>query len=146
MLSKRQSNILKFIYKHLNQEGFVPTIREIGQATQISSTSVVNYNLERLVQLGYLIKPYGKSRALTLTIHGISFVESNHSGSEMSFLTDKDSDCDVDKLREENRQLLTENDRPRCQHKTQVSALQREILYLSRELEELQDRAELYPA
>ena len=146
MLSKRQSNILKFIYKHLNQEGFVPTIREIGQATQISSTSVVNYNLERLVQLGYLIKPYGKSRALTLTSHGVSFVESNQSRSKIALVTDKASDCGVDRLKEENRQLLTENDRLRRKHKTQIAALQREILYLSQELEELQDRAELYPA
>ena len=78
MLSKRQSKILKFIYEHISQKGFAPTIREIGQATQISSTSVVNYNLERLVQLGYVVKPYGKSWALALTKRGINFIEVHH--------------------------------------------------------------------
>lgn len=147
MLSKRQSNILKFIYEHLNQKGFVPTIREIGQATQISSTSVVNYNLDRLVQLGYLVKPYGKSRALTLTSHGTNFVESIHSRSTLPFpFEHKRSDCDVERLQEENRRLLTENDRIRREHKTQIAALQREILYLSKELEALQHNTELYPA
>jgi len=147
VLSKRQYNILNFIYEHLNQNGFVPTIREIGLATHISSTSVVNYNLDRLVQLGYLLKPYGKSRALTLTSLGTNFVESNHSRTALqATLEDKRFDCDVQKLKEENRRLMTENERLRHEHKTQIVALQREIRYLSQELEALQHKTELYPA
>ena len=125
----------------------MPSIREIGQAVKISSTSVVNYNLDRLVQLGYLVKPYGKSRALTLTSLGTNFVESNHSKTVLqATFEDKRFDCDVQKLKEENRRLLTENDRLRREHKTQIVALQREIQYLSQELESLQQNTELYPA
>ena len=61
-------------------------------------------------------------------------------------LEDKRSDCEVEKLKEENRRLLTENDRLRHEHKTQIVALQREIRYLSQELETLRHNRELYPA
>lgn len=46
--------------------GFPPTIREIGSATGIDSTSVVNYNLNKLVQAGYLERAESKSRGLRL--------------------------------------------------------------------------------
>ena len=47
-LSERQENILAFIRQFGEEHGFPPTIREIGKALGISSTSVVKYNLERL--------------------------------------------------------------------------------------------------
>jgi len=46
MLSKRQHHILRFIHQHTLEHGFAPSIREISLATGITSTSVVNYNLE----------------------------------------------------------------------------------------------------
>lgn len=52
-LSQRQRAILAFIiaYKEATQ-GHSPTIREIARATEITSTSVVTYNLERLATYG----------------------------------------------------------------------------------------------
>ena len=47
-LSLRQEKILDFIRRFANDHGFPPTIREIGAAADISSTSVVNYNLTKL--------------------------------------------------------------------------------------------------
>lgn len=67
MLRERQYQILRFIYEHTWEYGYVPTIREICRALEINSTSVVNYNLERLVQLGYLIRTPAKARAFALT-------------------------------------------------------------------------------
>jgi repressor LexA len=65
-LSKRQQNILRFMDRYLHENGFPPTIREIGSATGIDSTSVVNYNLNKLVQAGFLERAESKSRGLRL--------------------------------------------------------------------------------
>ena len=66
-LSERQRNILRFIESHLETHGFPPTIRQIGKATGIESTSVVNYNLNKLVSAGYLAREARASRGLRLT-------------------------------------------------------------------------------
>jgi repressor LexA len=65
-LSIRQKAILEFIREHLRDNGFPPTIREIGRAVGISSTSVVNYNLNRLEEQGYLSREKDVSRGLRL--------------------------------------------------------------------------------
>lgn len=65
-LSERQRNILRFMDRYLETHGFPPTIREIGEATDINSTSVVNYNLNKLVDAGYLAREDRVSRGLRL--------------------------------------------------------------------------------
>jgi repressor LexA len=65
-LSERQQNILRFMDRYVTSNGFPPTIREIGEATSINSTSVVNYNLNKLVRMGYLQRTATKSRGLRL--------------------------------------------------------------------------------
>jgi repressor LexA len=65
-LSERQRGILKFMEHYVNSFGFPPTIREIGEATNIKSTSVVNYNLNKLVQSGHLARLNRKSRGIRL--------------------------------------------------------------------------------
>lgn len=66
-LSQRQQNILIFMDRFLVENGFPPTIREIGEATNIKSTSVVNYNLNKLVSAGFLERVESRSRGLRLT-------------------------------------------------------------------------------
>lgn len=65
-LSERQQNILQFMQNYMDAFGFPPSIREIGEATDIGSTSVVNYNLNKLVDAGYLIRTNHVSRGLRL--------------------------------------------------------------------------------
>lgn len=65
-LSERQRNILRFMQRYVTQTGYPPTIREIGEATGINSTSVVNYNLNKLVEAGYLERSDRVSRGLRL--------------------------------------------------------------------------------
>lgn len=65
-LSERQRNILRFMERYLSDKGYPPTIREIGEATDINSTSVVNYNLNKLVEAGYLDRSDRVSRGLRL--------------------------------------------------------------------------------
>ena len=65
-LSERALNILHFIKDYLEVHGYPPTIREIGERVGISSTSVVNYNLNKLVQAGYLSRDVSAVRGLKL--------------------------------------------------------------------------------
>lgn len=66
-LSDRQKNILHYIAEYTSEHLRPPTIREIGKACTISSTSVVNYNLNRLVEKGLLKRDAEVSRGLSLT-------------------------------------------------------------------------------
>ena len=66
-LSDRQRKMVDFIRKFSLKSGYPPSIREIGEAVGISSTSVVNYNLNRLVEYGYLDRDQNVSRGIRLT-------------------------------------------------------------------------------
>jgi repressor LexA len=66
-VSDRQKEILGYIWANIQKEGRPPTIREIGEAAQISSTSVVSYNLNKLKEQGYLEREKEVARGLRLT-------------------------------------------------------------------------------
>lgn len=66
-LSERQKSILAYIHSYVAEHGRPPTIREIGSAVGITSTSVVNYNLTRLKEMGLLERDADVSRGLRLT-------------------------------------------------------------------------------
>jgi repressor LexA len=65
-LSPRQQEILKFIGRFSDERRYPPTIREIGEAVGISSTSVVNYNLNKLEQDGHIVRDLKVSRGVRL--------------------------------------------------------------------------------
>jgi repressor LexA len=65
-LSERQRRILEFIKSFTLDSGYPPTIREIGEAVNISSTSVVNYNLNALQKEGYIMRDRTVSRGIRL--------------------------------------------------------------------------------
>ncbi len=69
LLSDRQKAILDFVERFINEQGYPPTIREIGEACNITSTSVVNYNLKKLVAEGWLERAAEKSRGIRLVRH-----------------------------------------------------------------------------
>jgi repressor LexA len=66
-LSDKQRAILAFMNSYIEQNSFPPTIRDICDATNIKSTSVVNYNLNKLVVAEMLERSSRKSRGLRLT-------------------------------------------------------------------------------
>lgn len=134
MLKKRQHTILQFIHHYTSEHGFAPSIREIGYAAGITSTSVVNYHVERLAVMGYLIKSPGKSRAFTLTSRALEL------------LGDASPADDTQKLREEISLLKAQNEQLRREHQTQLNALRRECRHLVQELNQLRQTPELYPA
>ncbi|MYI83469.1 MAG: hypothetical protein F4056_09385, partial [Chloroflexi bacterium] len=52
-LSDKQQRILDFLRAFLLEKDYPPSIRDIQQGCEISSTSVVDYNLKRLEERGY---------------------------------------------------------------------------------------------
>jgi repressor LexA len=75
-LSDRQRQIFEFMNRFSNDKGRPPTIREIGKAVGISSTSVVNYNLNILEKAGLITREKQVSRGLRLTRDGRGMADS----------------------------------------------------------------------
>jgi len=65
-LTNRHQKILEYLDERLSK-GYPPSIREIGEATDISSTSVVTYYLKQLEEWGYIERDAKFSRALRLS-------------------------------------------------------------------------------
>jgi repressor LexA len=68
-LTERQLEVLRFIARQIEDAGYPPTIREIGEALDIRSTNGVNDHLKALERKGYLTRDPVKSRALIPTDH-----------------------------------------------------------------------------
>ncbi len=65
MVSKKQEEILNYIDKTINNNGYSPTVREICVAVGLKSTSTVQYHLNKLIDLGFLNKSENISRSIT---------------------------------------------------------------------------------
>ena len=65
-LTDRQEKILAFIKRSIQEQGYPPTIREIGEHFGIRSTNGVNDHLKALERKGYLLRGELKSRALSV--------------------------------------------------------------------------------
>jgi repressor LexA len=69
-LSERQKRMIEFIREFVRGHQYPPTIREIGEAVGISSTSVVNYNLNILQREGYISRNREISRGIQVADAG----------------------------------------------------------------------------
>ena len=65
-LSERQKKILEVLEHFQNETGYPPSIREICDQAGISSTSVVNYYLDQLEEMGYIERDGRVSRGIRL--------------------------------------------------------------------------------
>jgi len=65
-LSERHKKILEVVAYFNDHNGYPPSIREIGKEANISSTSVVNYYLEQLEEMGYIERDSNVSRGVRL--------------------------------------------------------------------------------
>lgn len=63
-LTKRQQQILDFIRAELHRCGYPPSVREIGEAVGLSSSSTVHSHLAALEQKGFIRRDPSKPRAL----------------------------------------------------------------------------------
>ena len=68
----RQIEVLQYIYEEVQEKGYPPTVREIGNAVKLSSTSTVHGHLSsRLEKNGFIQRDPTKPRAIELTQAGL---------------------------------------------------------------------------
>ncbi len=65
-LTKRQQEVLEYVLEHQRKKGYPPSVREIGQALGLRSSSTVHGHLYRLEKKGYIKRDPSKPRALEL--------------------------------------------------------------------------------
>ena len=65
-LTKRQREIFDFIKRYSSDHGYPPTVRDIGKAIGLTSSSTVHAHLANLEKLGLLRRDPTKPRALEL--------------------------------------------------------------------------------
>ena len=65
-LTKRQQEIFEFIKRYSAQNGYPPTVRDIGKAVGLASSSTVHAHLANLEKLGVLRRDPSKPRAIEL--------------------------------------------------------------------------------
>ncbi|MBH0167830.1 MAG: transcriptional repressor LexA [Bacillota bacterium] len=63
-LSRRQLDILAFIKEEVSQKGYPPSVREIGEAVGLASSSTVHGHLARLEKKGLIRRDPTKPRAI----------------------------------------------------------------------------------
>jgi repressor LexA len=64
LLNTRQKQILKYIKETLRTKGYPPSVREIGEAVGLSSSSTVHSYLSKLEALGFIRRDPTKPRAI----------------------------------------------------------------------------------
>jgi repressor LexA len=67
-LTKRQKEIFDFIGKYARKYGYPPTVREIGKAVGLHSSSTVHAHLANLEKSGFLRRDPTKPRAIELLV------------------------------------------------------------------------------
>ena len=65
-LSKMQQRIYDFLVSSIREQGYPPSVREIGEAVGLRSPSTVHFHLKNLAELGYIEIGAGKGRAISL--------------------------------------------------------------------------------
>ena len=66
-LSNMQRRIYDYIASCIREQGYPPSVREIGDAVGLKSPSTVHFHLKHLEEAGVIEKGVGKGRAITLT-------------------------------------------------------------------------------
>jgi len=63
-LGERHRKIMKFLTKFLEDNGYSPSIRQIGEAISVNSTSLVDYYLKQLEEMEYIERDQHVSRSI----------------------------------------------------------------------------------
>ena len=66
-LTNMQQRIYEYIASCIREQGYPPSVREIGEAVGLKSPSTVHFHLKHLEEAGVIEKGAGKGRAITLT-------------------------------------------------------------------------------
>ena len=65
-LSKMQKRVYEYIVQSIQDNGYAPSVREIGEALGLKSPSTVHFHVKHLEELGLIEKGAGKGRAIAL--------------------------------------------------------------------------------
>ncbi|MCG7339551.1 transcriptional repressor LexA [Staphylococcus sp. ACRSN] len=65
-LTKRQNEIFEYIKQTVQSKGYPPSVREIGEAVGLASSSTVHGHLSRLEEKGYIKRDPTKPRAIEI--------------------------------------------------------------------------------
>lgn len=65
-INKKQNEIFEYIKSVISDRGIAPSVREIGKAVGLSSTSSVQYNLNALEQAGYIKRDANLKRTIRI--------------------------------------------------------------------------------
>jgi repressor LexA len=69
-LTPRQLKILQVIKTAVEDQGYPPTMREIGEKAGLSSTASVTYQLQILEEKGWIRRDASRGRAIEITLPG----------------------------------------------------------------------------
>ena len=83
-LSKTQRRIYEFIKDEISKKGMTPSIREIGQVIEHSSTSSISYQLNKLEEKGYIRRPKFKKRCIEILENDFYDKSSGNNSAEFS--------------------------------------------------------------
>ena len=75
-LSAKQEEILDFIKQEILTKGYPPSVREIGEAVNLKSTSSVHAHLESLEKKGYIRKDPTKPRTIEVVDDSFNLLRS----------------------------------------------------------------------
>jgi repressor LexA len=67
-LTKRQQEIFDFVKRYVSEHGYPPTVRDIGKAIGLTSSSTVHAHLANLEKLGLLRRDPTKPRAIEVLV------------------------------------------------------------------------------
>jgi repressor LexA len=70
VLTWRQRKVLQVIRESVQQRGYPPSMREIGEAVGLTSTSSVSYQLSTLQRKGYLRRDISRPRSVEVRLPG----------------------------------------------------------------------------
>ena len=76
-LTNRQREILEIIERHLEEHGYPPTVREIGEACRLKSPRSVTQHLDALERKGFIRRKKDKSRAIEVVKRAANRVDEN---------------------------------------------------------------------
>jgi repressor LexA len=107
-LTEIQRAIMHCVQSFHVKNGFAPSLRDIGKETGLTSTSSVNYQLKRLVELGYIRRPENRPRSIEILkyVHGEGSLQPQ--GADTSSEGESLSDGRVARLRDASQESQRE--------------------------------------
>src|SRR5271154_3886139 len=82
VLTWRQRKVLQVIRESVQKRGYPPSMREIGEAVGLTSTSSVSYQLSTLQRKGYLHRDVGRPRTVEVRLPGHPAIRPDQNGKD----------------------------------------------------------------